>query len=142
MMTPKTVDIDGVEVTLYKMPAAKALHFTLRMGFLAPLIESLQALGEDESKQMQALGEAIEGMLGSTEKAAEVESFIKDIIASGTIAVNGKKIHSIDDLNRIEGTEPLALIFGIVVQQIMYSIKPGMGKLMASLGGSIGALTA
>ena len=141
MLRQETVDIDGVQATLYKMPAGQALHFQVRFaGLVAPFAKALGAAGADPEKQMEVFTSALVQTLGG-DKKDEAERFIRDIIGTGLIAIDGKKITSIDDLNVYEErTEPTYLALRLVGEQVKFSILPGLGKLLAAPGGFSGLM--
>jgi uncharacterized protein with von Willebrand factor type A (vWA) domain len=126
----KNISIGTVNAIVYKLPFGQSVKVVDKMRKLfAPVMKAMAATGKSENDQLEALADAIGEAMTSMEDGA-LTGFIEEVLTSGFVAVNGRKISSLGDLDAIEDEEPLYVGLELVKEQIQFSIVPGMGKLL------------
>ncbi len=94
------------------------------------VLELGKSIGKDTGGQASAFGEVIDGIMART-SADQLYSLVNDIVCSGFVTVNGKKITHMDDLGQFENSDPFYLGLMIAKEQLTFSFGDAIKKLIS-----------
>lgn len=130
-MNTKTIDIDGSRVDLTKFSPSMGLPILSRLqNMLGGSVLSIAGgAGKDDSEQLNVVADAIDDIVGRVEPE-KITAFVQDILTSGMVAVDGKRLTHIDDLAVSEDKDPYYLALMITKEQLQFSFGGFIKKLM------------
>ncbi len=136
-MRQTTVQIDGTTVELTKFSAAPGFKMMARIIKLlgGSVLEIAGGMGKSEEDQAKAMGAAIDNIMSRTEPD-DLYALVSDLVCGGFTVINGKKVTHLDDLGALgDDTDPFYLGMMIAKEQLMFSFKGALGKLLAAPNG-------
>lgn len=134
-MKSKKVRIENVDIEIIKFnPFKGGIILGQTTELLAPALKDIVKATQSklsEAEQMEVIVGAIQGLF-TRKTPVEVMEFIKEIVATGYIIANKKKILDLDDFESLVGEDGDALYLSIMVvaESIKYNFGKFLGKLM------------
>lgn len=134
-MKSTKLTIEGLNVEIIKFNPLKGgtiLGTTMKM--FAPSIKKITKAAEEglsDEAQVEVLVDAV-GELYTSNTPEAVMSYMSELITTGHVNIEGKKISYIDDLESLVGEDgdALYLMAMIVAESIKYNFSKFLGKLM------------